>query len=119
MLEPEEAIETLYPGLWFNEWRNGVIKGRESQFGFPRNRPQDKDLRVSGLFERFSPEMSAGKWACGMRKGRKPVNVHFQENYCCGSLELSPLRDLRQTAHTLPSSPAQRARKLGYFPIHP
>lgn len=101
MLEPEEAIDILYPELWFNGWRNGVIKGRKSQLGFPRNRPQDKDLRVSGLFERFSPEMSAGKWARVIGKRRKPVEVHFQENYCCGDLELSPLRDLREAVHVL------------------
>lgn len=42
MLEPEEAIESLYPALWFNGWTKGVIKGRKSQFSFPSNRPKTR-----------------------------------------------------------------------------
>lgn len=85
----------------------------------PETDPQDKDLEVSGLFEKFSPEVSAENWANGLGKRRKPVKVHFQENYCCGHLELSLLRELGETVHTLQSSLTQRAGELGYFPIHP
>lgn len=110
LLELEEAIEILYPPLLFNKWR----KKEDISFSFSKNRPQTRIWRASS-FERFSPEIPAGKWASGIAQKRKPVKVHFQEIYCCGHLELSPLRGLRETVHTL-SYPIQRADELGYLP---
>lgn len=57
-------------------------KEEEISVWFPQKQIQNKGLRVSGLFERFSPEMSAGKWASRIGKRRKSIKVHFQENYC-------------------------------------
>lgn len=42
--------------------------------------------------------------------------MHFQENYYSGYLELSPLRELGETAHTVESHPPQRARKPWCLP---
>ena len=69
MLEPEEALEILSPALVFIRWRNGVTKESRSQFGFPRKRPQDKDLRVSDLCERFSQECQQGSGQVGQGRG--------------------------------------------------
>lgn len=103
LLEPEKAVEIFYPSLLFNKWR----KKEEISFGFSKNRPQDKNLKSKFIW--------AGKWANGIAQKRKPVKAHFQEIYCCGHLELSPLRGLRETVHTL-SYPIQRADELGYLP---
>lgn len=60
--------------------------------------------------------MSVGKWARGTGKRRKPIKVHFQENYCYGHFEFNLLRELRPTVHMLENYPTQRARKLRYLP---
>lgn len=66
MWEPEEATEILYSVLWFNDWSSGVIKGRKSQFGFPRNRPPRQGFGSKWfIWEVLSRSVSRelGKWA--------------------------------------------------------
>lgn len=68
MVKPEQDIEVLCPALLLNRRRNRILEEWKSQFGFPRNRPQDKDLRVSSL--RGAPQKC--QWGSGQgEQGRE------------------------------------------------
>lgn len=69
--------------------------------------PQDKDLGVNGLFKRFSPEISAGKWD---KEDKEALRHAFSRKVCPWA---TGVQSLQRRVCTLLSYPNQGARKQG------